>query len=191
MNRKNGIRAARMGYLLISVLLCLQGIVLIAFPDCSAILLCRLGGGVMALFGAVKIIGYCSRDLYRLAFQFDLAFGMLLMTLGVILIVRTNRMINLMFMMMGICVLADALLKVQISIDAKAFGIGKWWLIFSMAILTAIAGVLLVLRPFESAQAVMALLGTALIAEGVLNLITVLNAVTLRVQKNIGEGHGI
>lgn len=191
MNRKNGIRAARMGYLLISVLLCLQGIVLIAFPDCSAILLCRLGGGVMALFGAVKIIGYCSRDLYRLAFQFDLAFGMLLMTLGVILIVRTNRMINLMFMMMGICVLADALLKVQISIDAKAFGIGKWWLIFSVAILTAIAGVLLVLRPFESAQAVMVLLGTALIAEGVLNLITVLNAVTLRVQKNIGEGHGI
>lgn len=190
MNRKSGIRAARMGYLLISVLLCVQGTALIAFPDCSAILLCRLGGGVMALFGAVKIIGYCSRDLYRLAFQFDLAFGMLLMTLGVILIVRTNRMINLMFMMMGICVLADALLKVQISIDAKAFGIGKWWLIFSMAILTAIAGVLLVLRPFESAQAVMVLLGTALIAEGVLNLITVLNAVTLRVQKNIGEGHG-
>lgn len=93
MNRKNGIRAARMGYLLISVLLCLQGIVLIAFPNCSVILLCRLGGGVMALFGAVKIIGYCSRDLYRLAFQFDLAFGMLLMTLGVILIVCTSRMI--------------------------------------------------------------------------------------------------
>lgn len=185
MNRKSGIRAARMGYLLISVLLCVQGTALIAFPDCSAILLCRLGGGVMALFGAVKIIGYCSRDLYRLAFQFDLAFGMLLMTLGVILIVRTNRMINLMFMMMGICVLADALLKVQISIDAKAFGIGKWWLIFSMAILTAIAGVLLVLRPFESAQAVMVLLGTALIAEGVLNLITILNAVTLRVQGKI------
>lgn len=191
MNRKSGIRAARTGYLLISMLLCVQGTALIAFPDCSAILLCRLGGGVMALFGAVKIIGYCSRDLYRLAFQFDLAFGMLLMTLGVILIVRTNRMINLMFMMMGICVLADALLKVQISIDAKAFGIGKWWLIFSVAILTAIAGVMLVLRPFESAQAVMVLLGTALIAEGVLNLITVLNAVTLRVQKNIGEGHGI
>lgn len=185
MNRKNGIRAARMGYLLISVLLCLQGIVLIVFPDCSVILLCRLGGGVMVLFGTVKIIGYCSRDLYRLAFQFDLAFGILLMTLGVILIVCTSRMMHLIFMMMGICVLADALLKIQISIDAKAFGIGKWWLILSAAILTAVIGILLVLRPFESAQAVMVLLGTALIAEGVLNLITILNAVTLRVQGKI------
>lgn len=184
-NRKNGIRAARTGYLLISVLLCLQGIVLIVFPDCSVILLCRLGGGVMVLFGTVKIIGYCSRDLYRLAFQFDLAFGILLMTLGVILIVCTSRMMHLIFMMMGICVLADALLKIQISIDAKAFGIGKWWLILSAAILTAVIGILLVLRPFESAQAVMVLLGTALIAEGVLNLITILNAVTLRVQGKI------
>lgn len=122
MNLNNRIKAAKIGYVMISVLLCVMGIVLIAVPDFSVTLLCKLGGGIMMLFGLVKIIGYCSKDLYRLAFQFDLAFGILFMALGIILIIRTDVMVNLICIVMGICVLADALLKIQISIDSKTFG---------------------------------------------------------------------
>ena len=178
------IKAAKVGYILVSILLCVLGIVLIAVPDFSVTLLCRLGGGIMILFGLVKIIGYCSKDLYRLAFQFDLAFGILLIALGAILIFRSNTMVHIIFMMLGICVLADALLKIQIAIDAKVFGIRQWWLILAVAILTGVAGFLLVFRPSESAQVVMILLGVALITEGVLNLVTMLTAVQiLRCQK--------
>ena len=175
----NRIKAAKIGYIMISVLLCILGIVLIAVPVFSVTLLCRLGGGIMMLFGLVKIIGYCSKDLYRLAFQFDLAFGILLMAIGIILIIRTDAMVNLICIVMGICVLADALLKIQISIDSKAFGIQKWWLILATAILTSVAGFLLVFRPSESIQVIMLLLGLALITEGVLNLITILTAVKI------------
>ena len=164
---------------MISILLCVLGIVLIAVPDFSVTLLCRLGGGIMMLFGLVKVIGYCSKDLYRLAFQFDLAFGILLMALGIILIIRADAMVNLICIVMGICVLAYALLKIQISIDSKTFGIQKWWLILAMAILTGVAGFLLVFRPSESIQIIMILFGIALITEGVLNLITILIAVKI------------
>ena len=179
MNLNNRIKAAKIGYVMISVLLCVMGIVLIAVPDFSVTLLCRLGGGIMMLFGLVKIIGYCSKDLYRLAFQFDLAFGILFMALGIILIIRTDVMVNLICIVMGICVLADALLKIQISIDSKTFGIQKWWLILAMAILTGVAGFLLVFRPSESIQVIVILLGISLITEGVLNLITILTAVKI------------
>ena len=179
MNLNNRIKAAKIGYVMISVLLCVMGIVLIAVPDFSVTLLCKLGGGIMMLFGLVKIIGYCSKDLYRLAFQFDLAFGILLMALGIILIIRADAMVNLICIVMGICVLADALLKIQISIDSKTFGIQKWWLILAMAILTGVAGFLLVFRPSESIQIIMILFGIALITEGVLNLITILIAVKI------------
>ena len=175
----NQIKAAKIGYIMISILLCVLGIVLIAVPDFSVTLLCRLGGGIMMLFGLVKVIGYCSKDLYRLAFQFDLAFGILLMALGIILIIRADAMVNLICIVMGICVLADALLKIQISIDSKTFGIQKWWLILAMAILTGVAGFLLVFRPSESIQIIMILFGIALITEGVLNLITILIAVKI------------
>ena len=175
----NRIKAAKTGYIIISILLCVLGIVLIAVPDFSVTLLCVLGGGIMMLFGLVKIIGYCSKDLYRLAFQFDLAFGILFVVLGFILIIRTDAMVNLICIVMGICVLADALLKIQISIDSRAFGIKKWWLILAMAILTGVAGFLLIFRPLESIQTIMILFGIALITEGVLNLITILIAVKI------------
>ena len=175
----NRIKAAKIGYIMISILLCVLGIVLIAVPDFSVTLLCVLGGGIMMLFGLVKIIGYCSKDLYRLAFQFDLAFGILFVVLGFILIIRTDAMVNLICIVMGICVLADALLKIQISIDSRAFGIKKWWLILAMAILTGVAGFLLIFRPSESIQIIMILFGIVLITEGVLNLITILITVKI------------
>ena len=175
----NRIKAAKTGYIISSILLCVLGIVLIAVPDFSVTLLCVLGGGIMMLFGLVKIIGYCSKDLYRLAFQFDLAFGILFVVLGFILIIRTDAMVNLICIVMGICVLADALLKIQISIDSRAFGIKKWWLILAMAILTGVAGFLLIFRPSESIQIIMILFGIVLITEGVLNLITILITVKI------------
>lgn len=173
------IQAAKIGYLTMSILLCALGCILIAVPDFSLVLFCRLVGILMILFGFIKIIGYCSRDLYRLAFQYDLALGLLLMALGVLFIVRINAIIPIICTILGICVFIDALLKIQISIDSKAFGISLWWLILSAAVVTGAAGFMLILRPWESAKVVMILLGIALITEGLLNLITVLAVVKL------------
>ena len=173
------IQTAKIGYLIISALLCALGIFLIALPNFSAELLCKISGVIMLLFGSIKIIGYFSKDLYRLAFQYDLAFGILIMALGIIMIARANVMMSIICVILGIYVLADALLKVQIAVDAKAFGIPKWWLILAAAILTGVFGFLLVLRPSESVRMMMVLLGLTLITEGVLNLVTILTAVKI------------
>lgn len=179
MTTNNRIQAAKLGYIIISILLCVLGVVLIAVPDFSASLLCWTGGLLLVLFGLIKIVGYCSKDLYRLAFQYDLAFGILLIALGVILILRTETMIHVIWALLGIFILADALLKIQIAIDSKVFGIRQWWLILSAAIITGIVGFLLILHPTESAQVVMILLGISLLFEGILNLITILTAVQI------------
>lgn len=175
----NRLRAAKLGYMIISIALCVLGVVPIAIPEYSAVLPCRIGGIIMILFGVVKILGYCSKDLYRLAFQHDLAFGILLIVLGAVMIFRTDPMITILCTILGVYVLADALLKIQIAIDSKAFGIRKWWLILSMAILTGITGFLLIFRPSESTRIIMILFGITLLAEGILNLITILTAVQI------------
>ena len=63
------LRAAKYGYIILSVLICILEIVLIAVPDFSINLLCRIGGGLLIVFGYIRILGYVSKDLYRLAFQ--------------------------------------------------------------------------------------------------------------------------
>ena len=179
MCRNNILRAARIGYILMSITLCVLGVVLIVVPDYSAVLLFRIGGIIMVLFGIVKILGYCSKDLYRLAFQHDLALGTLLVILGAVVIFHTAPVISVLCTMLGILLLADALLKIQVAIDSKIFGIKKWWMILCGAMLTGILGFLLMLRPSESARIILVLFGLSLMTEGLLNLITVLTVVRL------------
>ncbi len=178
---------AKAGYVLSCVLLCALGITLIAVPDFSISMLCRVGGILLILFGCVKIIGYISKDLYRLAFQFDLAFGILLISMGAILILRTGSMVHIICSLLGLYILADALLKVQISIDSRSFGIQQWWIILAAAVITSIVGFLLIFRPYESARMAMILLGISLLSEGILNLVTVLTAVKIFRRRSSSE----
>lgn len=178
---------AKAGYVLSCVLLCALGITLIAIPDFSISMLCRVGGILLILFGCVKIIGYISKDLYRLAFQFDLAFGILLISMGAILILRTGSMVHIICSLLGLYILADALLKVQISIDSRSFGIRQWWIILAAAVITSIVGFLLIFRPYESARMAMVLLGISLLSEGILNLVTVLTAVKIFRRRSSSE----
>ena len=81
-------KTAKIGYFVISVLFCVLGIVLITSPGTSVVWLGRLLGVGMIVFGAIKLVGYFSRDLFRLAFQYDAIYGVLLIGIGLIFLVR-------------------------------------------------------------------------------------------------------
>lgn len=172
-------RTAKTGYIVMSVLLCVFGLILIFLPGLSANVLGVICGILIIAFGIFKLVGYFSRDLYRLAFQYDLAFGVLLILLGGVLLFRPAAIISFFCAAIGVAVLADGLLKIQMAIDAKRFGLRRWWLILVEAIITAVFGTLLLFRPSESISIITILLGLSLLAEGLLNLSTALTAVKI------------
>lgn len=163
-------RAAKIGYIVMSTVFCFMGAVLLLAPEASAVWLGRLLGIFMIVFGAIKLVGYFSRDLFRLAFQYDLAFGLLLMVLGAVALSHPNDTLNFFAVMFGIPVLTDGLFKLQIAVDSRRFGIHRWWLICALAVLTGIIGAVLVFRPAIGVRAVTALMGGSLVLDGVLNL---------------------
>ena len=150
-------------YIVMSLLFCVLGIFLMARPKSSVKMLCVLMGIMLILYGAIKISGYFTRDAFCLAFQFDLAFGILL-------IARKNFAVDLIFSVFGILILADALFKIQMSVDAKRFGLALWWQILLIALVTGVIGVLVFIRPFEAAAMMMVLVGFSILLEGILNL---------------------
>lgn len=164
------LKIAKNGYIIMSLLFVILGICLIIWPDCSLKLFCTLIGIMLIAYGCIKIVGYFSKDYYCLAFQFDLAFGILLIAVGAIIIARREQVVNLIFAIFGILTLADALFKIQMSMDAKRFGLSLWWRILVVAVLTGILGVLLLIRPFDAAEIMMILVGVAFLFEGILNL---------------------
>ena len=163
-------KTAKIGYIVMSVLFCGLGVVLLFTPGVSALWIGRLLGVGLILFGAIKLVGYFSRDLFRLAFQYDLAFGLLLMVLGIVTLSHPGDALSFLCVMFGIPVLADGLFKIQIAMDSRQFGIRNWWLVLVLAALTCVVGVVLVFRPMTGVRALTALMGLSLLCDGVLNL---------------------
>ena len=172
-------KAAKIGYIAVSTALCAFGLLLIIDPGFSISLLGTVIGCAMIVFGVVKLAGYFSKDLFRLAFQYDLAFGILLIVLGVIVLMKPGNLMSFICVALGISVLADGLFKIQISVDAKKFGISQWWIITALAVIACCAGLMMVFRPSESTIVLTVMLGITLISEGILNIVTVISAVKI------------
>ena len=172
-------RVAKLGYIVLSSLMCAFGLTLMIWPDISLKVFALCAGITLIAFGVIKVVGYLSRDLYRLAFQYDLAFGVLSIALGLLVMLGPGDVIDTICIAVGLAFLMDGLLKIQISIDARAFGIRRWWLILLVALLAVVIGVLLVFRTAQSERLLMVFLGLSLLADGIMNLITVLLTVKI------------
>lgn len=172
-------RIAKIGYIVMSVMFCIAGALFIALPDISITMIGISMGIAMIVFGIVKLVGYFSRDLFRLAFQFDLELGILLLVLGLMVLIRPDDLMTFMCIALGISILTDGLFKVQIALDSKRFGIKSWWVIFALAVVAGTIGVFLIFRSAKSAQFLTVLLGVSILAEGILNLYTVISTVLI------------
>ena len=105
-----------------------------------------------------------------MAFQFDFAFGVIAILLGLIVILHPGNVMALVPVIMGIYFMIDGIMKIQTAVDAKRFGVNGWWLILVSAIVTGAVGILLLINPFESAVALTVLLGITLLADGLSNI---------------------
>lgn len=172
-------KIAKYGYIVISAVFTLAGLVMILYPDPSQSFIGIFFGISLLVFGIIKLIGYYSRDLFRLAFQYDLQFGILLCLLGIITLIRHREAVAFLCAAYGICIIADSLFKVRTALDAKTFGIRQWWVTLVLAILTGLMGLLITLSPLAAAQALTVLLGISFVCEGLMNLGVALSMVKI------------
>lgn len=154
------IKFARTGYILISILFYLSGVLCIVIPDINGKTAAIAGGLLLIVYGIIKIIGYLSKDLYCLAFQYDFACGLFLIVIGVVVLVIGWDFKGHLLSGLGLLVLLDSLLSIQTSIDAKKFGLAAWPVILASSILSGTLGVALIIVNTQ------VIAGLSLLAEG-------------------------
>lgn len=174
----------KVAYSIISVGLVLMGLCFTFIPEISALTICYCVGAVCVVFGIIKLMGYFSNDVYRLAFQFDLAIGIAMIICGAVIVIRPRVLIAMLPVILGILVLVDGLFKIQTAFDSKRFGMKKWWISLILGILAGIIGIFLILDPFEGNKILTVLLGLTLIVDGVQNLWVVLYTVKSKKAKD-------
>lgn len=173
----NGIKNFKNMYSILTICLILVGAVLLIAPGIALDVECIIFGIYMIIYGAVKIMGYFAKDAYQLAFQFDLALGIVIAIVGIVFVCRTARVVQLLSTCIGIVMLVDATFKIQTSIDSKRFGISRWWLMLILAVIVAAIGILLILMPGETTRLMVRLIGLNLCMDGILNLVIVIDTV--------------
>ena len=173
------LRFAKTGYLVISALLILAGAALTFWPSTSYSVFGVLLGILFLIFGIIKLAGFFSKDPFQLVFETDLVFGILYLVFGLFLLLRTERTMAFFGVVFGLLLLSDGLTRVRIALDARPFGIRAWWLILVSAIATAVLGVVLLFHPGEGSRVLVQLLGVSLMADGIMNLSTILTAVKI------------
>ena len=154
------IKAEKRAYIVLSVAQLALGAYLIARPEQSFSIACYAIGTVLVVYGIIKLIGYFTKDMYQLAFQFDFAMGILSAIVGCLLLFHWEH-----------------ILRAFPTLDARRFGLSKWWLILIWAIAAGAAGLVLLARPVEATKLIMQLVGINLMIDGGLNLWVVLYTV--------------
>lgn len=170
------VRIAKIGYIFIAAMLCALGIIQLADPGFPAETFSIICGVVLITFGCVRLLGFCSKDLFRLAFQYDLEFGILLVIIGIFTLACPGSFMSVTCILFGVTVLIDGLFRIRTTVEAKKFGIEKWKILMAAAIVSAVVGGILVFYYGENPEIV---LGITLIAEGLLNLITALSLIKI------------
>lgn len=167
------VNIARNGYILISGVFYIAGLLHMIWRGAPPLMYCIASGVILIAYGMIKITGYLSDDLYCLAFQYDLGCGLFLIVVGILVLVCNLRIWQYIYMGLGLLILLDSLLKIQLSRDAREFGLRSWNFILILAAIASVFGVLIVIKPFQNEDIQRVITGCGLLMEGALNHLVV------------------
>ena len=187
----NIVKSAKIINVISACIMALSGITLILLPEMDRMMNAQriLLSALLAVVGFAKLLGYFCNDLYRLAFQFDFAIGIFCEILAVLIGFAPERSVPMIPTLLAVYIVLDSLLKIQISTDARGFGMSCWigMIVSSVFLfLAAVAAIYWQLLPETCA------VGIALTVDGLEN--AWITAYTVRVRarkKHLSEHFGL
>jgi len=169
------------------LLLCLGeilvGILLLVNPVGFTSGIITAGGIVLAAVGFYNIIWYFKTPAEEAARGSRLAMGLGVMAVGLFCVFGTRKItaaFSLLTMLYGIAVLAAGLGKVQVTMDLLRCKKPRWYLAAAAAAVTLICGAVVLLNPFNATQVLWQFIGISLLAEAVLDLVSIIACGRLR-----------
>lgn len=171
------IRIAKFGHVALSAAIIVLASLLLAGVRLPFTVWRAVCGSLLILLAALKITGYASKDLYRLAFQYDFVFGFVLAGIGLVFLFRPNMTVEIAGMILGMAVFSDGVIKIQVARHAKTFGITLWWMIMAFAVLASVGGLIVATYPWESIAVLTTVMGVVFLIEGIMSACTVLTSV--------------
>lgn len=194
MKRHYGVVAsAKILNVLSAAFMLLAGLLMLLIPNLEKVLAQRILLGILfGLTGAAKIFGYYSNDLYRLAFQFDFAVGIFCEVLTLLVVLTPSHSYSTVALLISAFVVLDALLKLQMSFDARRFGMKSWVALFVTALVLCGVGGFAVGAAVAELMRYASIVAIALMTDGLENIWVTAHTVRIRAKKkNLSHQFGL
>lgn len=157
--------------MMISAVFCVAlGVALIAWPEQSRAIICYVIGGLVTAYGVYSIAAYFLDKVALDGVQFGLAVGCACVLIGAFLLIRAEKVMQALEMIVGVAVIVDSVVRLQIAVNIRRIGGTLFKSLLICALITLAIGTLLLFDPFATLQVATIACGAALCIDGILTL---------------------
>lgn len=165
------VKKIKNAYISTSLISFVLGLFLVLKPETSGNIISYILGACFIFYGIVHIVTYIivkNENFY----QYDLAKGIITVSIGIFFILRPSFIISILPTILGFAILINGIFGIQSSINMLRADSKKWLAVFIPAIITIVLGMLILINPFKWAQMLLVIIGGCLIWNGVSNFWT-------------------
>lgn len=146
------------------------GLALVIWPATARLVICYALGILLVLYGLGRTAAqWNSRGFLSLGNGYLL--GLVCLLLGLLIIIRAEAVLSIFGTILGLLIMADSLIKLQISYQLRKSHAGSARRNAISALVTFLLGLLILLNPFKAIDAMTIFMGIGLILDGAISFI--------------------
>ena len=163
--------------LITSIVYIVIGLILVIWPSTARQIIIYAIGAAALLYGGFRIVEFFVRKEHLSGtIQLGVALGIACMLLGLFLIFKVDLVVSLLAAVIGVAVIVDSVLRLQIALNLRHIG-GRYWAVLLVTSLVTLGlGILLLFNPFTVIKVATIVGGVLLIIDGGCTLWSVLQS---------------
>lgn len=165
------IMAIRINRVVTAVIMILLGLVHIIWPETSLLVMCKIGGALLALTGLAAIVIYLFNRDKSLVLLLSLIGGTIVGIMGLWLFINPNYLISLFPSILGVIIFISGIVDIMDSFSIFRRRRQSSVLSLVLGIITTALGILIFMNPFKTVIVIIRVIGAVLIFDGITNLI--------------------
>lgn len=163
----------RTSAIIINACLFVLGLVMVIWPEISALTVCYILGALFVVMGACLLGRYFSIGLAGIFFRFDLIAGLVNVLVGLLLLIHPHGAIAVLPVAASIYILIGGVVDIQTGVELRRYGVASWWGSLVMGVVSMLFAFFLIFDPFTGANALMIFAGISLIVSALENFYTI------------------
>lgn len=169
-----------------TLVMLLFGILLFIFPETVIKSVAIAMGAIFIMIGVIPIINYFRFRATGFTTTFSFLLGIFCIVAGLILLMNENILGTIIPILTGVWMIINSINRISISMDLRDDKIPFWVITFIYAILTLVAGVLLILDPVNGGKLVTKTIGIIICVYSALDVIDLI-LIRIKAKKVVKE----